>query len=78
MVGRAVTHSVQEDALTEMGLLVLAFFAAVVLLTAAAGFAFDRHRRHNRAPGLSSLLIADQRRAQATLNYYVHVHDSSD
>ena len=62
--------------MTEPGWLFLALLATVVLLSAACGFIYDHRRR--RLAHLPALLRADQQRAQATANYYIHVHDSSD
>lgn len=62
--------------MTESGWLFLALLATVVLLSAACGFIYDYRRR--RAPRRPVLLTADQQRAQATVNYYIHVQDSSD
>jgi chloramphenicol 3-O-phosphotransferase len=62
--------------MSELGGQFLALLAAAVLLLAASGFLYD-HRRRRRAR-LPSLLRGDQQRAQATVNYYLHVHDSAD
>jgi hypothetical protein len=61
---------------TEPGSQFLGVLAAVVVLAAASGVLYEHlHRLKARLP---SLLRADRARAQATLNYYLHVHDSSD
>ena len=61
--------------MTEPGWLFLALLATLVLLSAACGFIYDHRRRRARLP---ALLRADQQRARATANYFMHVHDSSD
>ena len=59
--------------MTELGW-ILVLLATAVLLLSASGFVYD-HRRRRRAH-LPSLLRADQQRAQATVIYYLHVHES--
>jgi hypothetical protein len=61
---------------TEMGWQFLAALSAMVVL--AAGFGLLCEHLHRHRPRLPALLRADRTRAQATLNYYLHVHDSSD